>query len=435
MKKISFGTDGIRAKMGTQQLTPENLILIGKAFSLFVQKSNTDSPIFIGHDTRHSAYLCKASLKVGLLQGNATIHDYGVVPSPLLYHLVQEKNAYGLMITASHNQAEDNGVKFFTPHGKLQKKEQELLSTILEKQLSKTNFDTIGKEQYQTNTKEWYQEKLKQFFSPHFLRHTKIVVDCANGAYSAIAPDLFSLFGARVIIINNTPDGYNINKKCGSLYPAMLQDTVAKQRADIGFAFDGDGDRLTVVTKNGVIKDGDDIISFLLNHPRYKKNTKVVGTITTNQGFEADLQNNGRTLLRTPVGDTHVTQKMIEENLTLGGEPSGHIILRDFSKTSDALFVALRVCETAIQKDDWTITSFDKFDQKIWGIPITEKKDLTNDPFATVIKEIENKLDTGRVLVRYSGTEPLLRVMIESKDNPKIAFLGDLLCEQLKKYL
>ena len=245
--------------------------------------------------------------------------------------------------------------------------------------------------------------------------------------------NLFKSFGASVTTLHNNPDGYNINKDCGSLHPETLQKAIDKQCADIGFAFDGDGDRLTVVTKDGIIKNGDDILSFLLSHPRYKKNTRIVGTVMTNQGFETYLEQQGRTLLRTPVGDAYVTEKLEKEDLTLGGEPSGHIILRDFSNTSDALFTALRICETALLLKDWSITTFTKFPQMLWSLPVAQKKDLTQQPFATVLHETEEKLEGGRLLVRYSGTESVLRIMIEAQNNTIAETIGKQLCEQLKK--
>lgn len=435
MNTFSFGTDGIRTRMGTEPLTPTTLITLGTLISHWAYENFPNTPLFIAHDTRYSAPLCKASLKVGLLQGNSVIHDYGIIPTPLLYHLTKEHKALGIMITASHNKAEDNGIKLFTPYGKIGKEEQENLLSFLKKDLPCIDFMLLGKELVSTTTTDWYQEKLQSFFPPAFLKHKRIILDCANGAFSKIAPEVFSSFGAHVTPLCTTPDGYNINKNCGSLYPEILQDALGKQCADIGFAFDGDGDRLTVVTKDGIVKNGDDILSFLLYHPRYKKNTHVVGTIMANQGFEIFLKNQGRTLIRTNVGDSYVTQKLKEEQLTLGGEPSGHIILRDFSDTSDALFTALRICETALQKNDWTLATFTKFPQMIWGLPVTEKKDLTQERFATLIHKTEALLKGGRVLIRYSGTEPLLRVMIEAQENIIATTIGKQLCENLTREL
>jgi phosphoglucosamine mutase len=435
MKTINFGTDGIRTQIGQEPLVPDTLIQLGKCISLWKKESFPNTPIIIGHDTRYSAAFCKASLKVGLLQNNSTIHDYGTIPTPLLYHLTKEYKAVGIMITASHNLAPDNGIKLFTPHGKLTKEEQEALVSFLNKKLPETNFEFLGSEIIKYNALEWYQDKLEQFFSFEFLKYKKIVLDCANGAYSNIASEILKSFGASVTTIHNTPDGYNINKDCGSLHPEDLQATVVKQNADIGFAFDGDGDRITVVTQDGIIKDGNDILAFLLNHPRYKKNTQIVGTVMSNQGFEEYLKKQGRTLLRTPVGDAYVTRKLKEEGLTLGGEPSGHIILRDFSDTSDVLFTALRICETALLLKDWTIKSFEKFPQKLWALKVTVKKDLTKGKLAILLQETEDKLQGGRLLVRYSGTESVLRVMIEAQEDDQATILGEKLCKQLKKEL
>ncbi len=421
MKQPLFGTDGIRRKMGEEPLTPDSLVKLGKALGKWISTKFKNKTVALAHDTRASAGLCKAALTTGLLQYPVTVHDCLVLPTPVLYHRVNEFHYdVGIMITASHNLAEDNGIKIFTNRcGKLSLQDEAEITTIFN-ELSTAHeeplYTSLGKEEVIPDAGAFYKTLLHSHFKKDFLKHTSVVVDCAHGAYFTLAPDILRSFGAIVTEINTNPDGHNINQVCGSLHPDGLVAMVKKQSAHIGFAFDGDGDRIVVSNKNGVLKDGDDILALLLEHPRYRRNDRVVGTVMCNQGLAQHLAQHGRTLLRTPVGDKYVVAKMKEEELTLGGEPSGHIILRDSSEVADGLFTALRILETTCQKECWELTTFTKFPQCNVTIPVTEKKDLTESPFAQIIADSELALQGGRVLVRYSGTEPLLRVMVEGPD-------------------
>ena len=239
------------------------------------------------------------------------------------------------------------------------------------------------------------------------------MVDCAYGAWSYHAESILKHFGAQVISICSSGPNSIINKDCGSLYPEKVRDAVLKNEATIGFAFDGDGDRVVAVSKAGIIKDGDDILSLLIHHPRYKKNTHVIGTAMTNQGLADHLEQYNKKLVRVSVGDAYVLNELKKENLTLGGEPSGHIITRDFSEGSDALFSALRLLETMISTQNFELNTFSKYPQELVNIPVTTKKDLDSQTFKTFLDEQAQILEKSRIMIRYSGTEPVVRILIE----------------------
>jgi phosphoglucosamine mutase len=277
----------------------------------------------------------------------------------------------------------------------------------------------------------WNLERLATFFKKNFLQGITIVLDYAHGAYWPSALQVFESFGATVISLHNNPNGKNINEQCGSLYPQELQKAVIAHQAAIGFAFDGDGDRVIIVNQDGVIKDGDDILAFLQLNPYYSQQTSAVTTIMANQGLIEYFKSNNKTLLQTPVGDTFVIEKLKEHKLLLGAEPSGHVILGDNNYIADGLFTALRVCQTALLVKNFKIETFEKFPQIMINVPVSCKKDLTQSPFYQMIEEHEKMLTKGRVLVRYSGTEPLLRIMIETVDAQEAHKIANLLSTNL----
>ena len=253
-------------------------------------------------------------------------------------------------------------------------------------------------------------------FAPDMLSELTIVLDCANGATSFLAPKIFTLLGAKVHTLNASPNGRNINFRCGSTDPKTLQNTVIENNADIGIAFDGDGDRVVIVDMNGNVKNGDDILSILMNNKRYKGASGLVGTIMSNMGLQNLVEKNNQTFYRTAVGDKYVIRKLKDENLQLGGEPSGHIIMGDYLFTGDGIYAALKVLETIIQTNNWACTTFVHTPNRLINVPIKNRKSLTDGPLADIIHQHEQNLPEGRILVRYSGTEPLLRVMVESDD-------------------
>ncbi len=435
-----FGTDGIRSRVGQSPLTPHELVAFGAALGKWVCSKHTQPNILLAHDTRHSAPLVKAALKAGLFQHPVTLYDGGIVPTPALFHQVVEgPYDYGIMITASHNPYQDNGIKIITKkNGKLtQEDEQELNALYASHQhtssvaQSAITYEHLGTEQKISDATARYFEALKNYFPEPFLDGITLILDCAHGSYASTAPAFLEELGARIIPLAITPDGKNINKNCGSLYPQQLQEAVIKHGAHAGFAFDGDGDRLVAVTKNGICKDGDELLAFLLNHPTYQQESAIVGTILSNEGLAIQLKKQGKILYRTPVGDKNVVQKMKDCGALIGGEPSGHLILRDFTDTADGLFTLLRLAQTALFIHDWNFTSFTKFPQAILNIPITSKKDLSCVPYATIITAHQTELSEGRVIVRYSGTEPLLRIMVEASDQEKAYSVGNQLSQAL----
>ncbi len=268
-----FGTDGIRTQFGKEPLTPISLEKLGRALGIYLVDNKR---IAIAGDTRQSYTACKTALTKGLLERKFKINDYGVLPTPALFQLVKEKKYdVGIMITASHNPACDNGIKILTPTGKLSEQAQQMITKIFYDDFQVKQKIPKGTLTISTNGNEWYTNLLRSRFKKNFLNGIKIVIDCANGAYSTLAPAIFESFGATVIPLNANPDGNNINKDCGSLYPQKMQMKVIQEKAHCGFAFDGDGDRVVAATKEGYLKDGDDILALLATHPRYRNESVV----------------------------------------------------------------------------------------------------------------------------------------------------------------
>lgn len=413
-----FGTDGIRSTVGSQYLTQEKLPILGQAIALWAhQKYGAHPRILIAHDTRISCTYIKTALKSGLLLHPIHIFDAGILPTPAAFHLIQQ-NSYdaALIISASHNPYYDNGIKLVDREtGKLSHTDEILLSRLLsEETTGYFSYDTFGTDNMLLGAADQYIKIIQNLFSSQFLHGIKIVLDTAHGASSYSAPAIFSALGAHVIVINNAPTGKNINEQCGALHTQQLQDAVVAHNADIGFAFDGDGDRVVMVNKQGQVKDGDDILALLITHPDYLKTNTIVGTVMTNCGFEAFLKNQHKELIRTPVGDKYIAEKLRLHNLKLGGEPSGHIILQDVIHTGDGILVALKCIETIIKTENWDIVTFEKYPQVLINVPVATRTDLSVNPFADIINHAQKNLNNGRLIVRFSGTEPVLRVMVEA---------------------
>jgi len=432
-----FGTDGIRGAVGTEPLTPASLVQLGTAIGQWITSSRAHphAKIILATDTRLSASLCKAALKTGLLQFPFLIDDAYIAPTPVVHHALKDSQYdYGIIITASHNLFQDNGIKIITATGKINTHDEAIIMDFFNKPYN-PDYTNVGIDRPVTPLLHIYQERLDRYFKSHFLRHCTLVIDAAHGAFSEYAAKIFEHYGATVKVINHTPDGKNINMQCGSTHPEALQDAVVRMRADAGFAFDGDGDRVIAIASDGSIKDGDDILCFLLKHPRYKTTPHLVGTILSNEGLVNHLHATGRSLIRTSVGDKYVLETLQKENLNLGGEPSGHIIMRDFSECADGLFTALRIAETALLTNDWLLSSFAKFTQLSHTITVSEKKDLHEAPLATIIEKNKALFIGGRLIVRYSGTEPVLRVVAEGPDNILTKKIMDTLMSELKTHL
>ena len=432
-----FGTDGIRTRVGQSPLTPPELVTLGSAIGTWIQQKHSGASILIAHDTRHSAPLVKAALKAGLLQHPLTLFDAQVLPTPALFHQVMHgPYEYGIMITASHNPYHDNGIKIITKStGKLAPEDERTITELYYDACTTLSYEDLGKDLADTQAQNRYLTALKALFPENFLAGITLVIDCAHGSYASLAPQFLQMFGARIITTGITPNGKNINENCGSLHPQQMQELVITTGAHAGFAFDGDGDRLVAIGRDGACKDGDELLAFLLQHPAYHNEPTVVGTILSNQGLAHHLARHGKKLERTPVGDKHVIERMKGIQSLVGGEPSGHLILRDFTDTSDGLFTLLRLCETALHTNDWNFISFTKFPHIMLNVPVAQRKDLSISPFTDIIAAQQTNLIDGRIVVRYSGTEPLLRIMVEAQNANTAHAISSLLSEQLTQAL
>jgi phosphoglucosamine mutase len=438
---LSFGTDGVRGRADAFPFTDEALVALGYAIGQWAQQVYGKIPrVVIGSDTRRSGERIKTSLCNGLVQGGGCqILDAGVLTTPGIFEIISGDMScdLGVVISASHNPYHDNGIKLFDARRcKITADDEHKIVGAFEQ-----HFGCVSVISSQQTLETWpeavirYQQDMIARFKPLFLYNVKVVLDCANGAAYKIAPEIFRSLGATVITLADKPNGTNINDTCGSLHPEELARVVRAQGADAGFAFDGDADRVIAVNRLGEIKDGDDILALLLSLPVYNKVSHVVGTLFTNKGFEEYLGGQGKRLFRTKVGEKYVAAKLEEENLPLGGEMSGHIITRDYLATGDGIFVALKVLESIIVADNWDMVTFHKFPQILVNVPVHNKRDLSLQPYAALIEEHERMINTGRIIVRYSGTEPLLRVMTEAPTGEQAHNVATSLAQALQRAL
>lgn len=436
-----FGTDGIRATVGNAPFTQQALHHMGWAIGQWAVEQYGDHPtILVGHDTRLSCAWVKSCLKSGLLMHNITLIDAGVLPTPAVVQLTLHNQNIdcGIIISASHNPYQDNGLKIIDGNrGKLTLEDEQKITALFYREIPKIEYDRLGQDMQMYNAADLYMNYIQKFLQPDFLKGKKIVLDCAHGATYQIAPALFEQYGAEIVCIGNNPNGININDHCGATDLYALQKRVSAEHADIGFAFDGDGDRVMAVNSDGEIKDGDAILAMLIDHPAYKQSSAMVGTIMTNKGFENWLTEKNYTLIRTSVGDKYIAREMekAEGRLIIGGEQSGHIILYDYLPTGDGIFTALRLMETIITTNNNLMHTFAPMPQYLINVAIKQKKDLTHDPFASIIKKWELSIPHGRILVRFSGTEAKLRVMVEDNDAELAYHIGHTLAQELQEAL
>lgn len=432
-----FGTDGIRASVGEYPMTPAGIIQIGHAISQWALLTLSKSAkIIIGQDTRASCGEIKDILRATLLLYPFELREVGIIPTAGLSILLKQNDAdFGIMITASHNQYFMNGLKIIMPYGKLDYKNEAIITDFFysKKKINKT----ISQGQVIVDNSSI--EKIINFVvntnESINLNSLNIIVDSAHGSCSTIASAILRKCNVAVKEINNNPNGTNINAHCGSLYPQQLQKIVIETKADLGIAFDGDGDRIVAVNRNGVIKDGDDILAFLSTHSNYSNEHTLVGTIMSNQGLVQHLSSQQKKLIRTEVGDRAVSKKLYDNNLCLGAEPSGHVVLADLLPCGDGLLTMIKMLETIITTNNKDISTFTKWPQVLMSIPITKKKDLNSPELKEIINFYEKKQSEGRIYVRYSGTEPLLRTMVESPDRESIHALAQELTQQLAQAL
>ncbi|MCS6874832.1 MAG: phosphoglucosamine mutase [Pyrinomonadaceae bacterium] len=445
MKKL-FGTDGIRARAGHFPLDQQTIRLIGYLLAEHFEKKLKRNPRFLtGRDTRQSGEWIERSFHEGALAGNAYCESVGVMTTPGVALLTKKLNFdAGIVISASHNPFQDNGIKIFSPSGR---KLEEQIENNIEKEIfdgrevkiskSLQRVEKKSSEQYQRSYIEYLTEGFEQFR----LSNLKVVVDCANGAASYLAPELFSRFVGEVKVINNSPNGENINKDCGSLHVEGLKAKVIEEKADLGIAFDGDADRAIFVDENADVFDGDSVLyslsDFLQKRGRLENKT-VVATVMSNIGLELALQRKGFRLLRTPVGDKYVLDELLRTGSDLGGEQSGHIIFPFRSLVGDGMQTALFVLQAILDAGkalSELAKGFERFPQVLVNVKVKEKKPFDELPKTTkILKLIEKELEgKGRVLLRYSGTENLARVMIEGEDEERISQHAKNLAESIEE--
>ena len=423
-----FGTDGIRGEVGIAPITADFLLKVGWAVGSVLRETESGTvSVIIGKDTRVSGYLFESALEAGFLSAGVNVGMLGPMPSPAIAYLTRAFGASaGVVISASHNLYQDNGVKFFSSKGvKFSDKVQKAIEKKIAMPMVSVNSASIGKAKRYEQALGRYIEFCKSTFNKSCdLSGLKIVIDCANGATYQIAEDVFNELGVSTIIINNSPDGYNINRNCGATDTKQLQKEVLKQKADLGIAFDGDGDRLIMVDHLGENVDGDELVYVIAsswkNNGKLKSNT-VVGTKMTNLGMRKALLELGITFIEADVGDRHVMNELNNNNAILGGESSGHIICLNKSTSGDAIVAALQVLEV-ISKSKTTLydlkSKMIKYPQVLLNIKTKSDVDLKNNTnLADAISLTESKLsDKGRILIRKSGTEALVRVMVECND-------------------
>ncbi len=438
MKKY-FGTDGIRGPVGTTPITPEFVLKLGWALGSVLIKHNPDKKdvaVVIGKDTRISGYMFEAALEAGLSAAGVNILLLGPMPTPAIAYLTQTFHAQaGIVISASHNPYHDNGIKFFGRSGKKLPDDWELeIEAQIDQDMQTVASNKLGKAKRIEDAEGRYIEFCKSTIAHEMdLRGLTIVVDCANGATYRTAPDVFRELGADVITIGNTPNGLNINEKCGSTAPELLQQRVIAEQADAGVALDGDGDRLIMVDANGNILDGDQLTYIIAQH---LKPEGVVGTVMSNLGMELALKSQGIDFCRTAVGDRYVVAKMKTLQWQLGGESSGHIICGNVTTTGDGIIAALQVF-AAMQQLKKSLADIakqmQKFPQVTINVPYNNSIDLDHADIQQAVQDVEASLaGCGRVLLRKSGTEPVVRIMVEGKDHNNVNQLATKLAQQVQ---
>jgi phosphoglucosamine mutase len=419
---IKFGTDGIRGPVESK-ITPEVCLRIGHAAGVVLKEMGWET-VLIGKDTRVSGYMLESALQAGFIAAGVNVRLLGPLPTPGVAYLTRSlRNQFGLVISASHNNYLDNGIKLFAGTGeKISKDAEKKIENLLAGDLKPVKTAELGKAQRFDESGDRYIEFCKSTVPPDVsFESLRVVLDCANGACYKVSPSILRELGAEVISIGTEPDGYNINHECGSTHPERVQEEVIKQRADFGIALDGDGDRVVLIDRKGNILDGDDIMYILAyaNPNRTGPWSGIVGTAMTNLGFEEGVKKLGYKFKRAEVGDKYVSQLLQKEGWMLGGEPSGHIICRDLVSTGDGTIAALKVISSLLilEKDPEDILrNYTKMPQVNINVDVDNKDILSDSDIQKKIKEIESDLTVGRVLVRPSGTESKIRVMVESDD-------------------
>lgn len=442
MAKKYFGTDGIRGKVGEHPITADFLLKLGWAAGQVFANQGHDF-VLVGKDTRISGYMFESALEAGLTAAGVDTHLLGPMPTPGVAYLTRTLRAQaGIVISASHNPYYDNGVKFFSVHGtKLPDEIEEEIERYIDSPMTTVESSGLGKAKRIADAAGRYIEFCKASVPTRLdFDGLRIVVDCAHGATYHIAPHVLSEIGAEVVAIGVEPNGLNINDECGATKPQKLAEAVLAYRADLGIALDGDGDRLIMVDHKGEIVDGDELI-YIIAKSKLEANEltgPVVGTLMTNLGMELALKQLGINLIRAKVGDRYVMELLVENKGILGGENSGHIICLDKTTTGDGIIAALQVM-AEMQHTGKNLhelkSGMTKYPQVLLNIRTQSRPNLDSDEaIQKAVKDVEKKLgNNGRVLLRASGTEPLIRVMVEGQNEGKVTEYANQLADQVAK--
>ncbi|WP_287963579.1 phosphoglucosamine mutase [Alcanivorax sp.] len=441
MTRKYFGTDGVRGTVGEFPITPDFVLKLGWAAGK-VLGARGGSKILIGKDTRISGYMFESALEAGISAAGVDVRLLGPLPTPGIAYLTRTLSAQaGIVISASHNPYTDNGIKFFGADGRKLNDEIELeIERLLDEQMSVVSTDQIGKVRRIDDARGRYIEFCKSTAPGLDLNGMKIVVDTANGAAYHIAPDVFEELGATVVPLANQPDGFNINRDCGSTHPEALQRKVVEEKADLGVALDGDADRLLMVDHAGNLVDGDQLL-FVVARDRKENGAKmdgVVGTLMSNFGLELALQAEGIEFVRAKVGDRYVMEQLDKRGWNIGGESSGHLVCLDCTTTGDGTVSALQVLAALSRRKQGlaeSVADVSMLPQKMINVRGPNRDGfMENGDVQAAMADVEDRLaGNGRILLRPSGTEPLVRVMIEGKDVDRVESLCRELAEVVEK--
>ncbi len=437
MTRRYFGTDGIRGRVGHFPITPDFVLKLGWAAGKVFARDGRRK-ILIGKDTRISGYMFEAALEAGLSAAGVDVLLLGPMPTPAIAYLTRTFRAdAGIVISASHNAYYDNGIKFFSAEGtKLPDEIEQAIEAQMDLAMTTVESDELGKARRIADAPGRYIEFCKATFGGHSLAGLKIVLDCANGATYHVSPQVLSELGAEVIEIASSPDGLNINAGCGATDTLKLQQAVLEHKADLGVALDGDGDRLMMVDHAGIEMDGDELL-FVIARQMQREGVfigGIVGTLMSNFGLEQACVREGIPFVRANVGDRYVMAELAERGWLLGGESSGHIVCRHLTSTGDGTVAALQVLKAMVETGQSLVQlrqEMVKMPQTMINVRLAEKVNMAEVPaIAEAVAVTEAKLaDRGRVLLRPSGTEPVIRVMIEGEDASQVSQL----CEELAK--
>ena len=442
MARKFFGTDGIRGLTNVAPMTPEIAMKVGQAAGAYFLRGDHRHRVVIGKDTRLSGYMVENALVAGFTSVGMDVVQFGPIPTPAVAMLTQSMRAdLGVMISASHNPYADNGIKLFGPDGyKLSDEAEAEIEYLLTVEPKLADAADIGRARRVEDARGRYIHFAKSTF-PRDLRldGLKVVVDCANGAAYQVAPAALWELGAEIVTLGVSPDGKNINSGCGSTSPGLLQETVVASGADIGIALDGDADRLIVVDEKGQVVDGDQLMALIATswaRSGLLTGGGLVATVMSNLGLERYLASKGLTLERTGVGDRYVLERMRAKGFNVGGEQSGHIILTDYATTGDGLIAALQILAELVatgKPASELLHLFDKVPQLLKNVRFAGGKPLEDARVKASIAEAEAELvGRGRLVIRPSGTEPLIRVMAEGDDEAQVHRLVDMICDTVK---